>query len=170
MSEQSSSTLNQLQERSGARQASKLPWDVPNFASWLSVVRVHHACEMALSAALEPLGLSLSQYDILANLARTPGLAQGELVRRLLVGKSAVSMTLPDMERRGLVTRDRDPGDGRIRRLALTAKGAGLADKALAAHAGILELMGSRSAPGDAAAVEAAMGRIYEALKAHREG
>ena len=158
--------LNKLQ----ALPAGRRPWDVANFASWLSVAKVHHACEMALSAALEPLGLSPSQYDIMANLARTPGLAQGELVRRLLVGKSAVSMTIPDLERRGLVTRDRDPGDGRIRRLALTEKGAALTERALAAHAVILEVMGSRSEPGDAAAVEAAMGRIYEALKAAREG
>ncbi|QCI66660.1 MarR family winged helix-turn-helix transcriptional regulator [Phreatobacter stygius] len=164
MIEQNSSSLNQLQEANSGRR----PWEVPGFASWLSVVRVHHACETAMTAALEPLGLNLSQYDILANLARQPGLAQGELAGRLLVGKSAVSMTLPDLERRGLITRERDADDGRIRRLNLTAQGQELATRALATHTAILDIMMSRAEPGDTAAVEAAMGRIYQALKAAR--
>lgn len=164
MTEQNSSPLNQLQEPPAGRR----PWEVPGFGSWLSVVRVHHACEMAITAALEPLGLNLSQYDILANLARQPDLAQGELAGRLLVGKSAVSMTLPDLERRGLITRERDADDGRIRRLKLTQKGKELASRALAAHAAILDLMMSNTEPDDAARVEAAMGRIYQALKAAR--
>ncbi|MGL4287855.1 MAG: MarR family winged helix-turn-helix transcriptional regulator [Phreatobacter sp.] len=121
-----------------------------------------------MTAALDPLGLNLSQYDILANLARQPDLAQGELASRLLVGKSAVSMTLPDLERRGLITRERDADDGRIRRLKLTPKGQALAGRALAAHAAILDVMMSNAEPGDSAKVEAAMARIYQALKAAR--
>lgn len=163
MSEQNSSSLNKLQEDHPRR-----PWDVAGFDAWLAVVRVYRACGAAAAATLEPLGLSLSQYDILANLAREPGLAQGELVERLLVGKSAVSMTLPDLERRGLIFREKDATDGRIRRLRLTDEGMALADRALAEHAGILDTMMAGSPPGEAAQVEAAMSRIYEALKAAR--
>ena len=124
-----------------------------------------------MAAALEPLGLSLSQYDILANLARHPGLTQSELVERLLVGKSAVSMTLPDLERRGFVLRGKDAADGRVRRLGLTEAGAALAERAFAAHTGILGTMMAGGPPEEAAQVEAAMSRISQALKAaRREG
>lgn len=144
------------------------PWDVPGFASWLAVIRAYRTCAAAMAAALEPLDLSLSQYDILANLARHPGLTQSELVEQLLVGKSAVSMTLPDLERRGFVFREKDAADGRVRRLRLTASGTALADRALAVHADVLDTMMAGGAPGEAAQVEAAMVRIYQTLKATR--
>jgi DNA-binding MarR family transcriptional regulator len=146
------------------------PWDVPGFSSWLSVVKVHHACEAALSQAMEPLGLTLSHYDILANLERSPGLPQRDLVAKLLVGKSAVSMTLPELERRGLITRTRDIADRRIRRLSLTQTGRELTAKALAVHAGIVSIMMAAGGKDDADAVETAMGRIHTALKAARKG
>ncbi|QCK86735.1 winged helix-turn-helix transcriptional regulator [Phreatobacter aquaticus] len=145
------------------------PWDVPGFSSWLSVVKVHHACEAAMSQAMEPLGLSLSHYDILANLERSPDLPQRDLVAKLLVGKSAVSMTLPELERRGLITRARDPVDGRIRRLSLTDAGRDLTTKALAVHADIVAIMMEAGGPSDADAVAAAMGRIQVALQAVRK-
>ncbi|CEJ09803.1 putative HTH-type transcriptional regulator YusO [bacterium YEK0313] len=121
-------------------------------------------------AALEPLGLSLSQYDILANLTWHPGLTQSELVERLLVGKSAVSMTLPDLERRGFVVREKDAADGRVRRLGLTDAGTALAERAFAAHTGVLDVMMAGAPPDEATQVEAAMSRIYQTLKAARRG
>ncbi|WP_164212776.1 hypothetical protein, partial [Stenotrophomonas maltophilia] len=54
------------------------------------------------------------------------------------------------------------------RRLKLTPKGQALAGRALAAHAAILDMMMSNAEPDDSAKVEAAMGRIYRALKAAR--
>ena len=150
------------------RKAPSRPWDVPGFSSWLSVVKAHHACEQALSEAMAPLGLSLSHYDILANLEHSPDLPQRDLVARLLVGKSAVSMTLPDLERRGLIVRTRDAEDGRVRRLSLTHEGKALTARALALHAEIVALMMEAGDKQAAEAVEAAMVRIYAALKAAR--
>jgi DNA-binding MarR family transcriptional regulator len=47
----------------------------------------------------------------------------GALAERLGVSQQAASKSVADLERRGYVTRSRDPGDARARRVALTERG-----------------------------------------------
>jgi MarR family transcriptional regulator, organic hydroperoxide resistance regulator len=160
MLEQNCSTMNKLQEVStrtvrapgkplsvkpaappSAAASYAVPWEMPRFRNWIAVAKAHQLVERTMAAALAPLGLKLPHYDILANIRRFPGLTQQDLARRMLVGRSNLSMLLPELERRGLVTRDADEGDRRLRRLGLTAEGAALTERALAAHVGVIESM-----------------------------
>jgi hypothetical protein len=54
---------------------------------------------------------------------RTPGISQQDLADKLLVGRSNLSMLLPQMEKRGLLVRRGDPQDRRVLRLELTPSG-----------------------------------------------
>jgi DNA-binding MarR family transcriptional regulator len=54
--------------------------------------------------------------------------SQGELAALLRLERSTVSRLVQQLERRGWVDRDRDPGDGRARLLSLTEDGRRVAD------------------------------------------
>lgn len=120
---------------------SRLPWELPRFKNWLAVARMHQLWKKVFSEALAPLGIQLAHYDVLANIFRTPGLTQQALAEKLLVGRSAMSMLLPELERRGLVERRNDETDRRVRRLWLTPEGEVLTRKALAIHTAKIEAM-----------------------------
>ena len=65
-----------------------------------------------------------------------------ELARKLLVGRSNMSMLLPQMEKRGLIERRGDARDKRVLRLYLTTEGRRLTEAAMA----ILEYTPKRGA------------------------
>jgi MarR family transcriptional regulator, organic hydroperoxide resistance regulator len=118
-----------------------LPWDMPRFRNWIAVARAHQMVEKVLGAQLAPLGVKLAHHDILANIYRLPDLTQNELAVRLLVGRSNLSMLLPELEKRGLVERRADPADRRVRRLHLTPAGLTLTRTALRVQGEVIERM-----------------------------
>jgi MarR family transcriptional regulator, organic hydroperoxide resistance regulator len=120
---------------------SPAPWDLPRFRNWIAVAKVHLLVEKAMMAGLGPLGLKLPHYDILANVYRFPDLTQQDLANRLLVGRSNLSMLLPELEKRGLVERIADSQDKRVRRLRLTDQGRALTAQALGVQVSVIEDM-----------------------------
>ena len=65
--------------------------------------------------------LTAEQWGVLALLWERGSIAQDELAHTVCVDKSSLSRVLDVMERRGLVTRKRDPGDARRKILFPTA-------------------------------------------------
>lgn len=63
------------------------------------------------------------QFVLLALLAERDGITQQELVRRASSDANTIRAMLVLLEKRGLVTRERHPTDGRARSVALTRKG-----------------------------------------------
>lgn len=100
--------------------------------AWFAVVRAYNLCDAALNVRLARLGLRVGEHEVLANLLHAPGMTQQALARRCFVAKSGVSMLLTRMEAQGLVRRESDAQDGRIKRLFLTPDGEGLAAQTLA--------------------------------------
>jgi DNA-binding MarR family transcriptional regulator len=124
-----------------ARTPPTAPWEMPRFRNWIAVAKVHLLVEKAMTQGLSPLDLKLPHYDILANVYRFPEMTQQELADRLLVGRSNLSMLLPELEERGLVERILDGQDRRVRRLRLTDKGLALTQQALAVQVRVIEEM-----------------------------
>lgn len=116
-----------------------LPFDHPRFRSWIAVGRACQSMQTALTKALAPLGLKPQHLDVMVNLYRFEGLTQQELARKLLVGRSNVSMTLPQLEKRGLIERQGDAVDRRILRLKLTPSGRRTAEQAMAIQTALIE-------------------------------
>jgi MarR family transcriptional regulator, organic hydroperoxide resistance regulator len=107
------------------------PWDHPRFRSWISVGRACQIMNQVLTRELADLGIKPPHLDILVNLYRFEGLTQQELARKLLVGRSNMSMLLPQMEKRGLILRRGDETDRRVLRLHLTDERKKLAEEAM---------------------------------------
>ncbi|MFJ5368620.1 MarR family winged helix-turn-helix transcriptional regulator [Bosea sp. CER48] len=147
-----------------------LPWDLPRFRNWVSVARAHSLWEKVFTEALAPLDIQLAHYDVLANVFHAPGLSQQALAEKLLVGRSAMSMLLPVLERRGLIERRNDEADKRLRRLWLTPAGEALTRKAMAVHVAEIEAMMTVLSDEECNAAGEAMRRVAKALEARSAG
>lgn len=72
---------------------------------------------------LEPSGLTITQYGLLAHLRSFDGIAIGALAERLVMDPTTLTRNLQPLIRQGLVTAEADGRDRRARRLSLTAAG-----------------------------------------------
>jgi len=74
-------------------------------------------------ASLRERGITADQFVLLFLLTEQDGITQQELVRRASSDANTIRAMLVILEKRGLVTRERHPTDGRARSVALTRKG-----------------------------------------------
>lgn len=111
--------------------------------AWLRFTRVCQKADRAFATAFAREGLSVAQFDIIAQLGRGEGITQQELADRLLVTKGNVSQLIGKMERRALIFRCQE---GRANALYLTPEGKRLFAAALPAQeARIVALFGALS-------------------------
>lgn len=75
---------------------------------------------MMFDRALAPLGITRSQWWVLAFISRKDGLPQTQLAQELDVGKVALGALIDRLEAAGFVTRVPDPVDRRVKRVFLT--------------------------------------------------
>ncbi len=123
------------------------PWDMPRYRNWIAVARVNQIVRREMGEGLGTVGLDLPHYEVLAAVFRYPGMTQQELAVKLLVGRSNLSMLLPEMEKRALIERRTDDRDKRLRRLFLTPEGEAQAREGLAVQVRLIEhMMASLSA------------------------
>lgn len=143
-----------------------LPWDNPRFRNWIALVRAEKAVVRALSRALAPLDLKIGQLDILMNIYRHPGMSQHDVARRLLVGRSNITMLLPQMEKQGILRREGDARDKRVMRLYLTEQGEALLMEALKVYSTLIEKVMAHSTAAECDRMGEQMRRIEEMLSA----
>ena len=103
----------------------------PALLAWVRLARVFQKIDRATASDLRAWGLSVAQFDVLAQLGTAEGLTQQELADRLLVTKGNVSQLIARMEGRGLIRRCQE---GRTMRLFLTPTGRDLHDAATGAQ------------------------------------
>jgi polyisoprenoid-binding protein YceI len=103
----------------------------PALLSWLRLARAYAKISHAASEHLRGYGLSMAQFDVLAQLGRREGISQQELAHALLVSKGNICQLLDRMERDGLLRRCQS---GRSNRLVLTDEGRRLAADVVPAH------------------------------------
>jgi DNA-binding MarR family transcriptional regulator len=72
--------------------------------------------------ALKPLGVTRSQWWVLAFLSRADGMSQVALAEELDLGKVALGGLIDRLEKTGLVSRRPDDDDRRVKRVFLTKK------------------------------------------------
>ena len=92
-----------------------------------------------LQSRIAPMGLSTGSFPVLLELWEEDGQTQRELVAALGVEQATMANTLGRMERDGLVSRSKDPKDGRMRRVRLTDRARGLEAEAKAAATAVNE-------------------------------
>lgn len=86
-----------------------------------------HPLVRALVAAELPVlarhGISMWGYAVLSALDGSPAPTQAALAQAIGADKTRIIATLDDLQRAGLITREPDPADRRVRLLAITAAG-----------------------------------------------
>jgi DNA-binding MarR family transcriptional regulator len=109
--------------------------DVAPLAVLSRVTRLARHLDRERRAAFAEHGLEGYEFDVLAALRRAGDpyeLTPGQLLRETLVGSGTMTNRLDRLEARGLVSRRRDPDDGRGVRVRLTATGRDRTDAAVA--------------------------------------
>jgi len=87
------------------------------------LARCYQAFERASDAHIRRMGLTPPQFDIVATLGNTPGMAFKELGNRTLITKGTLTGVVDRLAARGLVERAASPVDGRSTIVRLTAEG-----------------------------------------------
>jgi DNA-binding MarR family transcriptional regulator len=105
--------------------------------AWESLFRAQVSVLRRLNAEFPTTELSLNEYDVLFNLSRQPGrrLRLRDLNRHLLLTQPSVSRLVDRLVRRGLVTKEGAPGDGRGTVVCLTDPGNELFRRVAVVHA-----------------------------------
>jgi MarR family 2-MHQ and catechol resistance regulon transcriptional repressor len=94
-------------------------------------------------------GLTESQIGVLEALLHLGPLTQGELCRKILRSGSNVTTVVDNLERAGLVRRERGEDDRRIQVVHLTDIGRSLLDRALPAHVERITALKNRLDPAE---------------------
>src|SRR5690242_19606284 len=89
----------------------------------LLVARTANALDRAFEEHLSAVGGSNATWLVLSSLADGGHRTQGELAAAVGVRSPTLTHHLDGLERAGLVTRDRDPANRRVQRVALTEAG-----------------------------------------------
>lgn len=117
------------------------PEDRAALDAYVKLWRASHAVEVASNRHLAAHNLTISQFGVIEALYHLGPLSQRELAEKILRSSGNLTMVIDNLERDGLVRRDRDEVDRRIMRVSLTPDGEALIGRVLPTHvAGIREV------------------------------
>ena len=126
--------------------------------------RVERVLRRRITAAVEPMGLTLPAYTALSVLRVHDGLSNAQLARRSFVTPQSMSEVLALLVERGYVRRRAEPGHGRVLRTELTKSGSRALERCdRAVDAVEAKLLGGFDA-GEAAELRDALIRCGQAL------
>ncbi len=131
---------------------------------WIRFLRAHAAVTRQLSTRLEAEhGLTLSDYDVLVQLAFAPDqrLRRVDLARTVLLSASGITRLLDGLERAGWVEKARCETDARVTYAVLTPTGLAKFEAAQASHLeDIDELFASRFDGDEQVTLAELLGRL----------
>jgi len=130
--------------------------------AWLRLARVYQKIQQAATDEFRACGLSVGQFDILAQIGAAEGASQQQIADALLVTKSNVTQLLDRMERAGLVRREQH---GRMNHLYLTAEGRRLYNQIVPAHERHLADLLGTLAPDEIEALSSTLRKLDHALR-----
>ena len=103
-----------------------------------TLIKVNRATEslwQRLSAGLVPVGITQGQLSVLEALLHLGPMSQGELGRKLLRSNPNMTAVIDNLERDGLVRRERSAEDRRVVRVSLTTEGEKVIREVFPGHA-----------------------------------
>lgn len=91
--------------------------------AFVKLIRAAESVSAGVHSHLSEAGLSISQFGVLEALYHLGPLSQADLARKILKSTGNVTMVIDNLEKRGLVARERDPEDRRYYAVHLTGEG-----------------------------------------------
>jgi DNA-binding MarR family transcriptional regulator len=119
----------------------------------------------AKSAAVKPVGLTLTQYVALAELDKHPGITGAALARACLVTPQAMMVALKAMQEQGLIERRAHPRHSNVLEIYLTDVGAEAMVGAREKVEPIEQRVTDALSVEEMATLEALLGRYTEAIR-----
>lgn len=102
--------------------------------AYIKLMRAAESVSARVHARLGAFSLTQSQFGVLDALYHLGPLSQGELARKILKSSGNITMVVDNLEKRGLVTRERGREDRRYNTVTLTKKGSTFFRKILPGH------------------------------------
>jgi MarR family 2-MHQ and catechol resistance regulon transcriptional repressor len=103
--------------------------------AYIKLVRASESVTSRVIRHLDDDGLTVSQFGVLEALFHLGPLSQRELAQKILKSGGNVTMVIDNLEKRGLVKRQRDEKDRRLYRISLTPQGSKLIKSLFPRHA-----------------------------------
>jgi MarR family transcriptional regulator for hemolysin len=103
----------------------------------------------AYDLSMKPLGLTRSQWRVVAYISRTPGVSQTELAENIECSRMAITSLLDRMQIKGLVERREVENDRRVRAVFLSDKGSALVRQMNKTAVRVLEQVFAGTTPAD---------------------
>jgi DNA-binding MarR family transcriptional regulator len=103
-----------------------------SFGKWISII--HRNLCAYMNQSLPGCDIGYGPKRFLIEIALFPGLTQEEVSERLLMDKTTTARAVKELEKKGYITRKRDPEDRRCRRLWPTEQGKAFAPKVIEAR------------------------------------
>ena len=127
--------------------------------------RAQHALRMSMDELLEPIALTVPQYNVLSAVQIQPGISNAALARGAFVTAQSMQGIVANLERIGLLRRTPHPTHGRIRQSELTEKGSAVLAKAHKLLIGVEEAMTSGLKKEEIDALRSLLHRCAENLQ-----
>jgi len=103
------------------------------------LVRAYQAFKSYDDAHIRQLGLTSSQFDVIATLGNTPGMTFNKLAEKTLTTKGELTGVIDRLEKKGLVRRKVPPEDRRSFLAVLTQAGERVFEETFPAHIAYLK-------------------------------
>lgn len=107
--------------------------------TYIKVWRATHAMEVRANRHLADHHLTISQFGVLEALYHLGPLSQRQLAEKILRSSGNLTMVIDNLERDGLVRRERDVRDRRVMQVSLTEAGQALITEIMPTHASSIE-------------------------------
>lgn len=110
---------------------------------WVKLARASATFGRHTGKDIERYGLTQPQFSVLEILGHLGPMTIGEASKKMLVTGGCMTVIVDNLERDGLVKRDRSSDDRRVIKVGLTTKGAKLFEEIFAQHAQVVERLAS---------------------------
>jgi MarR family 2-MHQ and catechol resistance regulon transcriptional repressor len=118
------------------------PKEVQALDVYIKLQRASETVMTRTTAHLADYKLPVSQFAVLEALYHLGVLSQRDLAKKLLQSTGNISTVLKKMEKRGLISRERDPNDNRYMQVRITDSGKEILKRCFGPHVrGIVEEM-----------------------------
>ena len=110
------------------------PTEARALDAFIKLTRAAESVNAYVNAHLRDYGLTVSQFGVLEALYHLGPLQTGELGEKILKSSGNMTLVIDNLEKRGLVRRQRQVGDRRCIDVNLTAEGEALVKRILPKH------------------------------------
>lgn len=131
------------------------------------LVSTYHAFEHYSATHVKSMGLTMTQFDIVATLGNQPPMSCKDLGNKTLVSKGTLTGVLERLEEKGLIRRETNLEDARSQMVCLTKSGQKLFEKVFPLHVDYLAKAFSKLSPSELTQLRNSLSALKQIFNTH---